>query len=389
MDLVLCPHCGKQVEVSQALKHRLREELTEEIKNKSAKEFEEEKEKLVKEAESKFRKEFEFKFKNYKSESEENKKKADDLQEQLLEMTKMIRQLKDKDQKRELEMQRKLLEEREKIQEETSKLMQEKSKLEISEIKKQLEDTKKALEEAQRKAAQKSQQLQGEVLELDLETQLKEYFPTDEIVPVPKGVEGADICQRVKNKFGQQAGVIVWETKRTKAWGKDWAMKLREDKRKIDANIAVLVSDTLPSDIKNFGYFENIWVTRQEYALALVDVLRMSLFELAVAKSTSAHKDEKLEALFSYLTKDSFRNRFEAQVESIITMKNDLETEQRSTVRMWKKREMQIKRLIGNVASMYGELQGILGASLPPIHSLEASSMIDDKFENQKSLLEE
>ena len=112
----------------------------------------------------------------------------------------------------------------------------------------------------------------------------------------------------------------------------------------------------------------------------------MGLFELAVAKSTTAHKDERLEALFSYLSKDGFRNRFEAQVESIMALKNDLETEQRSTIRMWKKREMQLKRLMGNTATMYGELQGIMGASLPSIQSLDSGLALEEK--EQTDLLE-
>jgi hypothetical protein len=387
MNTFLCPHCNKEVEISQAFKHQIREELSKELKDGYIKELEEQKENLKKSTEERLKKEFDFKFKNYQSESEENKKKASELQEQLLEMTKLIRQLKDKDQQRELELQKRLLDEREKIQEETSKIIQEKSNLEKSELQKQLNDTKKALEEAQRKVAQKSQQLQGEVLELDLETRLIENYPSDEIVPVPKGIEGADIIQKVKNKFGQLAGTIIWETKRTKQWGKDWALKLREDKRRTDSSAAILVSDILPDGIVKFGYFENIWVTTHQYALPLVEVLRMGLFELAVAKSTSAHKDERLEALFTYLTKDTFRNRFETQVENIILMQTDLETERRSTVRLWKRREMQIKRLISNVSSMYGELQGILGQSLPSISSLDSKVLLAEAS-GQENLLD-
>lgn len=386
MITVICQNCGKDVEVSQALKHQVSEEIKEELKAKHKEELEKLRLEIEKKTEERIKEELEFKLKNIQNEASEEKKKNKILQEQLIELNKFLRELKTKDEQRELEMEKKLNEQRNRLHEEISKTIKEKSDLEKAELQKQLNDTKKALEEAQRKAAQKSQQLQGEVLELDLESQLKDNFPTDEISPVPKGIEGADISQKVRNKFGQTAGIILWETKRAKTWGKDWSQKLREEKRKFETCVPILVSDVLPESVEKFGFYENIWVASYEYALPLAEVLRIELFELAVAKSTSVHKDEKLEALFTYLTKDSFRYRFESQVESIISLKNDLETEQRSTIRLWKKREMQIKRLMGSVATMYGELQGILGPSLPSITSLESGLTLES--EEQKTLLE-
>lgn len=386
MNIVKCPHCDRKFEISEAFKHQISTEIKEELNIKHKEELDKLRLEIEKKAGEKVKEELELKMKNFQNEAAEEKERNKKLAGQLLEMNKSIRDLKTKDEQRELEMEKKLNEQRGKLAEEISKTIKEKSDLEKAELQKQLDDTKKALEEAQRKAAQKSQQLQGEVLELDLESQLKDNFPTDEITPVPKGIEGADISQKVKNKFGQTAGLILWETKRAKGWGKDWTQKLREEKRKFETCIPILVSEVMPEGIDKFGYYENIWVTSYEYALPLAEVLRIELFELAVAKSTSVHKDEKLEALFAYLTKDSFRNRFESQVESIISLKNDLETEQRSTIRLWKKRETQIKRLMGSVATMYGELQGILGPSLPSIPSLESGLLLEEK--EQQNLLE-
>lgn len=386
MNSILCPHCGKQVEISQALAHQLREKVREEEAARHKAELEKTKLEAEERALKRAKEEIELSLKNSKEEVEEKNKQYKDLQEQFLTLTKELRDLRQKDDEREVEMQKKLLKEQERMELEIAKTIQEKIGLEKAELQKQLEDTKKALEEAQRKAAQKSQQLQGEVLELDLETQLRDLFTTDEITPVPKGIEGADLLQKVKNKFGNVAGIIIWETKRTKAWSNSWPSKLREDKRKIDANIAVLVTDALPEGITTFGFYENIWVTCYKYAIPLVNVLRISLFELAIAKSTTAHKDTKLEELFQYLAKDGFRNKFEAQVESIISLHTDLETERRSTVRMWKKREMQIKRLMANLATMYGELQGIMGNALPSIQSLDSPMLLEES--KQENLLD-
>jgi hypothetical protein len=407
MNNISCPHCGKQVELSEAFTHQMRETVREEQAAKHKAELEAarlESEKLAEqhktelekaklEAEEralkKAKEELEFKLKNSQNEAEETAKRNRELQEQILELTKEMRNLTQKDKERELEMQKRLLKERESIEQEVSKSVKEESRLKEMELQKKLEDTQKALEDAQRKAQQTSQQLQGEVLELDLENNLREYFPTDEIIPVPKGIDGADMMQKVKNKFGQMAGTILWETKRTKAWSGSWTTKLRDDKRAVDASVAIIVSDVLPEGIDTFKFYEGVWVTCHKYAIPLASVLRSGLMEVAIARATAAHKDERLEALFNYLTKDGFRNKFETQVESIMALKNDLDTEKRSTVRIWKKREMQLNRLMGNTATMYGELQGILGASLPALPSLEldAPSILGESIE-QESLLD-
>jgi hypothetical protein len=253
------------------------------------------------------------------------------------------------------------------------------------ELQKQLDDTKKALEEAQRKAQQSSQQLQGEVLELDLEMQLKEFFTTDEITPVPKGIDGADIVQKIRNKYGQTAGIMLWETKRTKAWNNSWLSKLREDTRALGANCAIIISDVLPEGIETFGIVDQIWVTSYEYALPLAQALRVGILHVAIAKSTSVHKDEKLESLYQYLTNASFKHRFEAQVEAIIELRHDFEAEQRTMTRLWKKKEMQLQRMTRNIASLYGELQGILGSALPAIQGLEVDHMLEQGIVSQRS----
>ena len=404
MNNIVCPHCGKPVELSEALTHQMRESIKEEqlakhkaelekIKLESEKLSAQHKEALERtklEAEEKAMKRakesLELQLKNTKNEAEEAEKRNRELQDQILTLTKEMRSLTQKDRDRELEMEKKLMKERELIEASASKAAKEAAHLKEMELQKKLADTQKALEDAQRKAQQSSQQLQGEVLELDLENQLKEQFPTDEIVPVPKGIDGADLMQKVRNKFGNTAGIILWETKRTKAWSGSWTTKLRDDKRRVDASVAIIVSDVLPDGIETFRFYEGVWVTSYKYAAALSAVIRSGLMEIAIARSTAAHKDERLEALFNYLTKDSFRNKFEVQVESLIALKQDLDTEKRATMRIWKKREMQLERMLGNTASLYGELQGILGSSLPSLPSLDSGMMLDDA--EQEKLLE-
>ena len=371
MNKIICPNCKQSVEISEAITHQMREQLLEEQAEKHKIEMEKVRLESEERATKRAKEEIEFKLKTTTQESDEIKERNKKLENQLNELFQEIRGLKQKDSERELEMKKQMLKERELMEMEIRKVAEESAKLEKMELQKQLDDTKKALEDAQRKAAQSSQQLQGEVLELDMEMQIEEAFPTDEITPVPKGIDGADIVQKVRNRHGQTAGAIVWEMKRTKAWSNGWLAKLRDDVRTLGANASIIVSDVLPPGVETFGIVEQVWVSSYRYAIPLAHVLRDGILRVAIAKATTANKDEKLEALYSYLTDTSFRHRFEAQVEAIIELRNDLESEQRTMTRLWKKKDMQIQRMTKNIASLYGELQGILGSALPSLPGLE------------------
>ncbi len=385
MNTFICPHCGETVEISEAIAHQFKEQAQKELDGKHKADIE----RIRLEESKRVASEFDFKLKNTEQEAAETKLRNKQLQEQLTELMRSLRELKQKDDERDLQMQKELSKAEEKIELQITQREQEKARMDKLEMQKKLEDMQKALEDAQRKGQQSSQQLQGEVLELDLETQLKAAFQTDEIKPVPKGIEGADIIQTVKNRIGQTAGAIIWEAKRTKAWSNTWLPKLREEKRATSAQCAILISEVLPPGIETFGYHEQVWVTTYKYAIPLAETLRISILQIAQARSTAANKDEKLEALYQYLTTSSFKHRFESQVEVTIELRNDLEAEQRSVMRMWKKKEMQIERMKNNIAGMYGELQGILGSALPSLPGLEMNQLTEgenDENDTPKTL---
>ena len=117
-----------------------------------------------------------------------------------------------------LEVERKINSEREKLRNDAIKQADEANRLKFSEKEKQLSDLRHQLMEAQRKAEQGSMQIQGDVLEVDLENQLKQTFPMDKVSPVSTGVRGADVNQVVYTRTGRLCGTIIYETKRTKNW---------------------------------------------------------------------------------------------------------------------------------------------------------------------------
>ncbi len=365
---ITCPHCKKEVEITQALLH----EVEEQVKESTQVEFQNKLAKVEVEAEKRAREkaiaEVNLQMKDRENQVSELREQNKALTQQLLDLNRTMRELKDMEEKRALENEKRLNEAIIQQREELSKTLTEKSQMEVLELKKQLDDTKKSLDDAKNKLAQKSQQMQGEVLELDIEAKLKSAFIYDDISPIGKGVAGADILQTVKNQAGKVAGTILWETKRAK-WSPSWLSKLREDARAAGATIVVLLSESVPDDIEGFGLREGVIIATYSYVLPLAELLRRAVMQVASAKSLSANKDEKLEFLYQYIASDTFRHRFEAYAESIREMEEDLLTERRSMERSWKKREMQIRRALDNMAKMYGELQGVMGSALPEIRT--------------------
>ncbi|MDR4462994.1 MAG: DUF2130 domain-containing protein [Nitrospira sp.] len=229
----------------------------------------------------------------------------------------------------------------------------------------------KQIEELKRKAEQGSQQLQGEVQELELEALLREKFPWDTIEPVPKGEHGGDALQRVVGPHGQRCGTIIWESKRTKNWSDGWLAKLREDQRAAKSEIAVIVSQSLPKEVETFGLVEHVWVTHTKTVLPLALALRQTLVEVASARQASEGQQTKTEMIYQYLTGPRFRHRVEAIVEAFSTMKDDLDKEKKAITKQWAKREEQIDRVMQATAGMYGDLQGIAGKTIQEIEGLE------------------
>ena len=268
-----------------------------------------------------------------------------------------------------------LLSEREKAKKEA----EEELKLKVMEKDQTITAMQKQIEDLRRRAEQGSQQLQGEVQEMELESLLSIKFPRDTIQPVPKGEFGGDVLQRVIGPLNQACGTILWECKRTKNWSDGWLPKLREDQRAAKAEIAVIVSQALPKEIDTFGFVDGIWIADPKVALPVAFSLRQTLIEVATARQASEGQQTKIEMVYQYLTGPRFRQRVEAIVEAFSSMKKDLDAEKKAITRQWAKREEQIDRVMQATVGMYGDLQGIAGRSLQEIEGLEFQGMLDFK----------
>jgi hypothetical protein len=244
-------------------------------------------------------------------------------------------------------------------------------KLRMAEKDQQMDGMRKQIEDLKRRAEQGSQQLQGEVLELELESLLRARFPRDIIEPVPKGEFGGDVLHRVIGSQNQICGTILWESKRTKNWSDSWLAKLREDQRSAKAEIALLISSALPKGVVAFDLIDGVWVAETRCALPIAVALRQSLIELSMARDAGEGQQTKVELVYQYLTGPRFRHRIEAVIEKISDMQADLERERKAMTRLWAKREAQIRGVIESTVGMYGDLQGIAGRSLQEIEGLD------------------
>ena len=248
-------------------------------------------------------------------------------------------------------------------------------KLKVMEKEQTITSMQKQIEELKRRAEQGSQQLQGEVQELDLEALLKAKFPRDTIEPVPKGEHGGDILQEVISPLGQPCGTILWESKRTQNWSDKWLAKLRDDQRAAKADVAVMVSQALPKEVITFDLVDHVWVSQPKAALPVAVALRHMLIETAQARQASEGQQSKQEMIYQYFTGSRFRQRVQAIAEAFSSMKEDLDKEKKVFTKQWAKREEQIDRVMQATVGMYGDLQGIAGKTVQEIEGLDFKAL--------------
>ena len=312
-----------------------------------------------------------------KSQLHETHSKMDAARKTELGLRKEIRAVEESKKDMELEVQRKLDIERNTIEEKAREKYAEQSQLKLKERDKQISDLRKSLDDAKRKSEQGSMETQGEVLEIHLEEQLRAQFLHDVVSPVLKGARGADLIQEVRDPSLVSCGSIIWEAKNTKKWQPAWLQKLRDDQRMSSANIAILVSASLPEGIEHFGVIEGVWVASVQSYLPLAVALREQLIQVNFARSASKGKNEKMEFMYEYLSGSEFQQKIEGIVEAFTSMQDQINRERRAMEKIWKEREKQIQRITTNTVGMYGDIRGIIGSSVAPIKALELD---DDLF---------
>lgn len=410
---IQCPECNAEINVNDILKHQIEDALRQDflkekqelLKAQKAKEeelvkkekafeakkkredelFEERLQQMAKQAEkdieqklkSKLQDESQEQLKAMQDELKEKSEKVKDLLKKEAEIEKLKREKDEAKEQAKLEAQKELsvllTEEKDKIK----KQAEESNELVIKELQKQLEDQKKLTEEMQRKHKQGSMQLQGEVMELAIEEWLSNQFPLDTIDEIKKGANGADCLQTVNTREQMNCGTIYYESKRTKAFQPAWIEKFKNDIRDKNADIGVLVTEAMPSGMDRMGLVDGIWICTYKEFKGLCLVLRQSIVRVSRVATTQANKGDKMELLYDYLTGTEFKMQIEAIRDAFISMQDDLNKEIRQSQTRWKRRQVQIDKVITNTTGMYGSLRGIAGTSIPHIAELEEDEEIN------------
>lgn len=246
----------------------------------------------------------------------------------------------------------------------------ERAQLDKAELQKKLDDAGEQLAAAQRKMEQGSQQLQGEVLELAIEENIRRAFPLDTIEEVKKGQRGGDVLQHVVTRSGHPAGTILWEMKRAKDWSPQWIAKLKEDMRAAGAALGILVTTpgAVPKDwpaSAQFALHEDVWVTHASCAVGVAELLRVGLLDLHRQRAVSAGKGEKMEAVYDYVTSPQFAHKLKAVFETFKKMKEELDSEINVTQQRWARRLKQLDNGKAQLLGIGGEIQGLSQQEIP------------------------
>lgn len=420
LNFIVCPSCGTKIDIEKVLadqtERRLRAEFEEkynkkiheiesrnleieqrnlELKKKEE-EFEEKRRKAneifqeqlqKKLAEEKQRQELELQKKYYaqiQASQEEIAKKEQEiryLKEKEIELMRKDEEIRTLKERQNLEIEKRLIEEKNKIAEQYKFQFEERLKiqleqqaaqfqLQIKELQIQLEQQKKLAEELSNKASQKSMELQGEAQERKLEEILKSEFQFDKIEDVPKGYTGADVIQTVIDEQGKIAGKIIYESKRTKEFSREWIPKLKDDQLQAQANFAILVTQAMPKDMERFGNRDGVWICRFEEVRQVASILRETLIQINKIRLANENKGDKMKLLYDYLTSQEFATRVQNIIDSFTSMKSELEQEKRAFQKIWKQREVQIERVINNTIDLYATFSAIAGKGVLQIESL-------------------
>jgi len=386
---VTCPKCQHNFEPTDAIREEVEKELRGKMTDWQKKKEEEttallaeQKISIENELAEKLKKEvgaqYDHKIKVMQQSESAMSKQVKDFQEKELEFLKQVQVIQAKEAALELELQRKLVKERETLKAQIQKeeiergsLKEQEHQLKVKELEKQLDDQRKLADEMKRKAEQGSMQMQGEVQELLLEELLKSSFPFDEIVEVGKGVRGADCIQVVRNNLGQEAGKIIYESKRTTAFAQDWIEKLKADMRSQGADIAIIVTQSFPKDMERFGEKEGVYICSYQEVKSVALLLRTALLKLFDAKKNQLNKGDKMSFLYNYLTSNEFNEQWKAIGEGFRQMRQSIQKERDAMEKLWKSREKQLEKVLLNAMHIKGSIEGIAGADSINMNLLE------------------
>lgn len=247
----------------------------------------------------------------------------------------------------------------------SERLKQEKSEqdLEIHRLRLQIERQNKRVEELQNAAT--NSELEGESLEKAAFSKMKTWYPTDELLEVPKGAYGADIQQTVKTPYGGTAGKILYECKYHKNWNSEWIEKIRKDGTGFDVH--VIVSKSLPEGMESFGQINGVFVCKF-YELEIVsNLLRHAVVRSNSAVVKEAHKETIQQKVAEYISGPEFKFVMVNVVNAYKDIESSIRKEEQYMKKQWKSRRTKLQTVVDSMTEMLGQLDAIGAAQFNEI----------------------
>lgn len=236
--------------------------------------------------------------------------------------------------------------------------------LRIKQLQKQLSDQKTLTDEQQRKLNQGSMQLQGEVQEQAIEDWIRLKFPMDEVIEIKKGANGADCIQMVNDRGVDNCGSIYYESKNTKTFNNKWIHKFKADMQEKNIDLGVIVSKTLPKEMKRMGLYQGVYVCTYNEFKGLCPFLRDFLIHISKQKVVEKNKGDKMSMLYKYVNSKEFKSRLEIFAETFKRMSGQIDDEVKKSTISFEKRRGALDVLQNNIFSITGRLSGIVGTPL-------------------------
>ena len=330
METVKCPHCKKEIELSEVTEEHaknLAAQKINEYKDTHKQSLQKEKEKGKKEAEQELKDKFikdqkakDQKIKELEKDKENNKKaierageKAKKEAEQELK-DKFIKDQKAKDQKiKELEKDKENNKKAiEKARESATAIAnakaenkalkdREKDAQEKAALKIKLERVTKDLQRVKQRSEQGLTADQGAAQHNLLGDNLKKIFSEyqDEIKPYETGEAGADWLHIIKDK-GTVIGKILYESKQTQRFAQDWYGKLQGDLNDAKADVGIIFTTAVPKEFDSKkGFIEkgNIFVCNFNFEKLKILALFQRKLLLLLNSINKNNEDNKISAL--------------------------------------------------------------------------------------------
>ena len=374
-----CPDCSKIIDINEQISHHLKEGMDDERKQIELQIKKDLEDSHLKEIQD-FKSKLTAKDKILMSKKDEDDKKDLKLQELQHQLETNEKRIEVERQKAALEAKKDALKEYEVMAEELAQqknaVSEQKNlqlQMKINELLDRERQTNELHKEALRKAAQGSVQTQGEGGEIFIEDLVGQAFQSDVISEVPKGTKGADVIQSVRFGSGIEAGLIIWEVKRTKQWSNKWISKVKEDTVRVNGHVSVIVSEAMPSGISRMTMIEdNVWVCKFNEVQGLATALRSGLIRAETAVKSQEGKGSKMELLYDYMSGQEFANAMRLIDDSYVAELEIIEKERRSMERNWSSRRKAAEARLRGFSEFFGTVKQI-ATELPAIQQIEMS----------------